>query len=70
MITNTVRRLIPNDAALFLRAAVDRVLSKPARAVQLAPWIKAVMHYHTGFMMAAPGVQGPLAALYQVSFPG
>ncbi len=54
------------DAALFLRASVDRVLSRPARAAQLAPWIKAVMHYHTGYMMTAPGVQGPLAALYQV----
>lgn len=66
IITNTVRRLIPSDAAVFLRATVDRVLSKPARAVQLAPWIKAVMHYHTGYMMQAPGVQGALAALYQV----
>jgi U3 small nucleolar RNA-associated protein 5 len=66
LITNTVRRLIPMDAALFLRAAVDRVLSKPARAAQLAPWIKAVMHFHTGYMMTAPGVQGPLTALYQV----
>lgn len=65
IIANTVRRLLPVDAALFLRAAVDRVLSKPARAVQLAPWIKAIMLYHTGYMMTAPGVQAPLTALYQ-----
>ncbi|KAG1676919.1 hypothetical protein FOA52_014795 [Chlamydomonas sp. UWO 241] len=65
VVVNTVRRLLPMDAALFLRAAVDRVLSKPARAAQLAPWIKAVMHHHTGYMMTAPGVQAPLTALYQ-----
>jgi len=65
IITNTVRRIVPMDAALFLKAAVDRVLSRPARALQLAPWIRAVLHYHTGYIMTAPGVQAPLAALYQ-----
>ncbi|GAX81324.1 hypothetical protein CEUSTIGMA_g8755.t1 [Chlamydomonas eustigma] len=65
VISNTIRRLLPTDAALFLKAAVDRVLSRPARAAQLAPWIKAVMHHHTGYLMSAPGVQAPMTALYQ-----
>jgi hypothetical protein len=66
VISNTLRRLLPTDAALFLKAAVDRMLSRPARAAQLAPWIKAVMHHHTGYLMSAPGVQAPMTALYQV----
>jgi len=65
IINNTVARLVPLDAANFLRAAVERLLSRPARAGQLAPWLKAVLHQHTGYIMAAPGVQAPLAALYQ-----
>lgn len=65
VIKNTVARLVPLDAAAFLRAAVERLLSRPARAGQLAPWIKAVLHTHTGYLMSAPGVQAPMAALYQ-----
>ncbi|KAF5839935.1 quinon protein alcohol dehydrogenase-like superfamily [Dunaliella salina] len=65
VIHNTVARIVPRDAALFLRAAVDRLLSRPARAGQLAPWLRALLHHHTGYLMAAPGAQAPLAALYQ-----
>lgn len=65
VINNTVARLVPLDAAAFLRTAVDRLLSKPARAVQLAPWIKAVLHHHTAYIMTSPGAQAPLTALYQ-----
>jgi len=65
VIVNTVARLVPLDAAAFLRTAVDRLLSVPARASQLAPWIKAVLHHHTGYIMSAPGAQAPLSALYQ-----
>ena len=42
-----------------------RLLSRPARAGQLAPWLRALLHHHTGYLMAAPGAQAPLAALYQ-----
>lgn len=70
MVTNSVRRLVPTDAAQLLRAAVDRVLTRPARAVQLAPWIKALMHYHTGYLMTAPSARSPLTALYQVGAQG
>lgn len=65
VVTNTVKRLLPADATLFLRAAVDRVLSRPSRAAQLAPWVGALILHHTGYLMTAPGAQGPLAALYQ-----
>lgn len=65
IITNTVRRLLPIDAAAFLRAAVERLQSKPSRGAQLATWIRAVLLHHTAYLMAAPGVQPSLAGLYQ-----
>jgi U3 small nucleolar RNA-associated protein 5 len=65
VIRNTVARLLPVDAAAFLRAAVDRLVSRPARGAQLTPWLRAVLHAHTGYLMTAPAAQAPLAALYQ-----
>lgn len=66
VIAQTVSRLLPLDAAALLRAVVDRLLGSPARAGQLAPWIKATLHHHTGYLMSAQAAQAPLAALYQV----
>ncbi|GLC46652.1 hypothetical protein PLESTB_001550400 [Pleodorina starrii] len=65
VIANTVARIVPMDAALFLKAAVDRLVSKPNRAVQLVPWIRAVLHHHTAYLMSAPGVQPALTSLFQ-----
>ncbi|GLI64508.1 hypothetical protein VaNZ11_007772 [Volvox africanus] len=65
VIANTVARIVPLDAALFLKAAVDRLMSKPSRAVQLVPWIRAVLHHHTAYLMSAPGVQPALTSLFQ-----
>ncbi|KAG2485053.1 hypothetical protein HYH03_016151 [Edaphochlamys debaryana] len=65
VIANTVARIVPMDAALFLKAAVDRLVSKPNRAAQLVPWIRAVLHHHTAYLMAAPGVQPALTSLFQ-----
>ncbi len=52
-----------------LQSAVDRLLSRPNRAVQLVPWIRAVLHHHTAYLMSAPGVQPVLTSLFQVG-PG
>ncbi|KAG2426863.1 hypothetical protein HYH02_014716 [Chlamydomonas schloesseri] len=65
VIANTVARIVPMDAANFLKAAVDRLVSKPNRAVQLVPWIRAVLHHHTAYLMSAPGVQPALTSLFQ-----
>ncbi|GIM15079.1 hypothetical protein Vretimale_17841 [Volvox reticuliferus] len=65
IIANTVARIVPLDAALFLKAAVDRLMSKPSRAVQLVPWIRAVLHHHTAYLMSAPAVQPALTSLFQ-----
>lgn len=65
IIRNTVRRLLPMDAAAFLKAAIERLQSKPARGSQLSHWIRAVLVFHAGYLMAAPGVQPYLTSLYQ-----
>ncbi|MEW5306170.1 MAG: hypothetical protein WDW38_009035 [Sanguina aurantia] len=65
VINNTIARIVTSDAALLLKACVDRLLSKPARAVQLVPFLRALLHHHTGYLMTAPGVQAPLMALFQ-----
>ncbi len=67
LIHNTVRRLQPGDAAAFLRAAVQRLQSAPARGEQLAAWISAVLLHHTGYLVGAGGELGSLLGhLYQL----
>ena len=66
VIRNTVARLAPTDAALFLKAAVTRLQSKPARAAALVPWLRATILCHTSYLSAAPGVQAHLTAMYQL----
>lgn len=65
VVTNTVRRLLPADAAAFLRAAVARLVSRPQRGRQLTTWVRAVLSHHASYLMAAPGAQAPLATLYR-----
>ncbi len=66
VISNSVARLVPMDAAALLRALVERLGSKPSRGQQLAAWVRAVLLHHTAYLMAAPGVQPIMTALYQV----
>jgi U3 small nucleolar RNA-associated protein 5 len=66
VINNSVRRLVPMDAAALLREAVARLQTKPSRGQQLAAWVRAVLVYHTAYLMSAPGVQPVLTSLYQV----
>ncbi|KIY93949.1 hypothetical protein MNEG_14012 [Monoraphidium neglectum] len=65
VVRNSVRRLLPMDAAALLRACVERLQSRPVRGQQLAGWIRAVLLHHTAYLMAAPGVQPVLTSLYQ-----
>ncbi|KAI8470283.1 MAG: hypothetical protein J3K34DRAFT_521515 [Monoraphidium minutum] len=65
VVRNSVRRLVPMDAAALLRACVERLQSRPARGQQLAGWIRAVLLHHTAYLMAAPGAQPVLTSLYQ-----
>jgi len=65
VINNTVRALVPADAALLLRSAVERLQSRPARGAALGAWLRAGLLYHAGYLMAAPGTAAVLTALYQ-----
>jgi U3 small nucleolar RNA-associated protein 5 len=66
VITKTVKRLAPTDAAVFLRLAVQRLQSAPARGEQLATWIRAVLLHHTAYLSGVAGAQGTLGYLYQL----
>lgn len=66
VIRNTVARLAPADAATFLKASVDCLQTKPARAGMLLPWLRATILAHTAYLSTAPGVQAHLTAVYQL----
>uniref|UniRef100_A0A383W0U0 Small-subunit processome Utp12 domain-containing protein n=1 Tax=Tetradesmus obliquus TaxID=3088 RepID=A0A383W0U0_TETOB len=66
VITNSVKRLVPLDAALLLRAAVERLQSRPVRGQQMAGWIHAVLLHHTAYLMAAPGAAPVMSSLYSI----
>ena len=51
----SVARISGPDAVALLQLAVQRLQSKPARAAQLAVWIRALLLQHTATLMAAPG---------------
>jgi U3 small nucleolar RNA-associated protein 5 len=55
VISNTVRRLSAPDAVLLLRAAIQRLQSRPLRGEQLQIWIRAVLVCHTAYLISAPG---------------
>lgn len=65
VIVNTVRQLSPADAAVFLRAAVARLHTRPSRSHQLATWLRAVLLHHTAYLISAGGAQRDLAGLYR-----
>lgn len=65
VVKSTVRQLAPADAARLLQVAVQRLQSSPHRGKQIAAWVRALLLYHTAYLISAPGVQGSLTGLYQ-----
>eukprot|EP00899_Mesostigma_viride_P025288 jgi/Mesvir1/5944/Mv00707-RA.2 len=66
VIANTVKKLRPSDAALFLKSVVDKFSSRSGRGADLSRWLRAVLLHHASFLMQAPDMQRTLTALYQV----
>lgn len=66
VIVSSVKRLVPMDAALLLKAAVERLQTKPSRGQQLASWIQAVLLHHTAYLMSAPAAAPLMSSLYQI----
>ena len=59
IIDNTVKRLSSPDAVLLLRAAIQRLQSRPVRGEQLQTWIRAMLVSHTAYFISAPGAWQP-----------
>ena len=54
-IRSTVQQLAPQDAARLLTVAVQRLQSSPKRGKQIAAWVRALLLYHTAYLISAPG---------------
>ena len=53
---STVQQLAPQDAARLLQVAVQRLQSSPHRGKQIAAWVRALLLYHTAYLISAPGL--------------
>ena len=53
---STVKQLAPQDAARLLQVAVQRLQSSPHRGKQIAAWLRALLLYHTAYLISAPGL--------------
>ena len=65
----TVQQLAPQDAARLLQVAVQRLQSSPARGKQIAVWLRAVLMYHTAYLITAPGDSLLLSTKYSFGIP-
>lgn len=65
----TVQQLAPQDAARLLQVAVQRLQSSPARGRQIAVWLRAVLMYHTAYLITAPGDSLLLSTKYSSGIP-
>lgn len=63
VIGKTMQRLPATDAAALLHAVAERLLSRPARAAMLLPWLRAALLHHSTYLAAAPSAQADLAAV-------
>ncbi|XP_024381323.1 uncharacterized protein [Physcomitrium patens] len=66
VISNTIRRLRPFEAAKFLTVAVSKMEGRPQRALGLVPWVRAVLLQHASFVMTNLALQPVLTSLYQI----
>lgn len=60
---STVQQLGSPDAARLLHVAVQRLQSSPHRGKQIAAWLRALLLYHTAYLISAPGVLHTLPPL-------
>ena len=66
VIKSTVQQLAPQDAARLLTVAVQRLQSSPKRGKQISAWVRALLLFHTAYLISAPGTL--LDALCQHGF--
>ena len=64
---STVQQLAPQDAARLLQVAVQRLQSSPHRGKQFAAWLRALLLYHTAYLISAPGLCTLLLSLQRIN---
>ncbi len=67
VVRNTVARLQPHSAIQLLRAALDRMRSKPSRGEQLARWMRTVLLHHAGHCATSASARRAVAELRSVA---
>jgi U3 small nucleolar RNA-associated protein 5 len=67
VVRNTVERLQPHSAIQLLRAALDRMRSKPSRGEQLARWMRTVLLHHAGHCATSASARRAVAELRSVA---
>lgn len=63
VVKSTVQQLAPQDAGRLLQVAVQRLQSSPQRGKQIAAWLRALLLYHTAYLISAPGLLFNLVTL-------
>ena len=66
MISKTIRRLRSADAAKLLVISISKLESRPQRAINLIPWVRAVLLQHASYLMSTPSMRPVLLSLYQI----
>lgn len=56
VVKSSVQQLAPQDAARLVQVAVQRLQSSPRRGKQIATWLRALLLYHTAYLISAPGL--------------
>jgi len=65
VVSNTVARLPPSSVASLLRAALDRMRSKPARGEHIARWMRATMLHHSSYIAGSATARTAVLELQQ-----
>lgn len=65
VVSNTVARLPPSSVASLLRAALDRMRSRPARGEHIARWMRAAMLHHSSYIASSATARTAVLELQQ-----
>ena len=65
VVSNTVARLPPSAVTKLLRAALDRMRSKPARSEGVARWMRAALLHHAAYIASSATAKTAVLELQQ-----
>jgi len=64
VINKTIQKLPPQYIVSLMKAIVDRLQLKPARAASLLLWIKYLLYNHSSYLVSLPNLVNHLSVLY------